>query len=117
MRYQLLYNKILLDYENDTLQGNYLTIYNDYISFIVAFFSVSIYLSLNNAKINNAGTFKMNIDNATQPTASEINILGKNHESIAIGYENNFYEFIKTIDVAEYNKQETKNTTNLIQWY
>jgi hypothetical protein len=112
-----LYNKILTDYKNDDLAGNYLTIYNDYISFMLSFFSVSIYLSLNNAKISNAGTFKMNIENGTQPTPSEINTLGKNHESIAISYETNFYEFMKTIDIPEYNKSEVKETTNLIQWY
>jgi hypothetical protein len=112
-----LYNKILTDYKNNDLVGNYLTIYNDYISFMLSFFSVSIYLSLNNAKISNAGTFKMNIENGTQPTPSEINTLGKNHESIAISYETNFYEFMKTIDIPEYNKQEKKETTNLIQWY
>lgn len=112
-----LYNKILTDYKNDDLAGEYLTIYNDYISFMLSFFSVSIYLSLNNAKVSNAGTFKMNIENGTQPTPSEINTLGKNHESIAISYETNFYEYMKTIDIPEYNKQEKKETTNLIQWY
>lgn len=112
-----LYNKILADYEADTLSGNYATIYNDYIIFMLSFFSVSIYLSLNNAKVSNAGTFKMNIENGTQPTPSEINTLGKNHESIAISYETNFYEFMKTIDVPEYNKQIAKETTNLIQWH
>lgn len=111
-----LYDKIMTDYEANTLAGDYLIIYNDYISFILAFFSVSIFLSLNNAKISNAGTFKMNIENGTQPTASEINTLGKNHESIAIGYENNFYEFMKTITIPEY-KKEIKETTNLIQWH
>ena len=48
---QSLYDKISTEIENNTLSGDYLTIYNDYIVYMTAFFSASIYLSLNTSKL------------------------------------------------------------------
>jgi hypothetical protein len=114
-----LYNKISSDIENDTLSGDYLTMYNDYIVYMTAFFSASIYLSLNTSKTTNAGTYKINPDNSTSSTNSEVNTLGKNYEAIAIVYETNFKEFMKTITIPEYGniEQAKTTTTNLFNWY
>ena len=111
-----LYDKIYTDLE--TLSGDYLTIYNDYVVYMLAFFSASTYLALNTTKVNNLGTYKINAENSTNATPSEVNTLGKNYESIAISYETNFYEFMKTINIPEYGQIElNKPTTNLIPWY
>jgi hypothetical protein len=114
-----LYNKIAIDIENDDLIGDYLTIYNDYVVYMTAFFSASIYLSLNTSKTTNAGTYKLNPENTTSSTASEVNTLGKNYEAIAIVYETNFREFMKTITIPEYGAEQTSitATTNLFNWY
>lgn len=114
-----LYNKIASDIENDTLAGNYLAIYNDYVVYMTAFFSASIYLSLNTSKTTNAGTYKLSPENSTSSTASEVNTLGKNYEAIAIVYETNFREFMKTITIAEYGAEQESitATTNLFNWY
>jgi hypothetical protein len=113
-----LYNKISSDIENDDLTGDYLTMYNDYIIYMTAFFSASIYLSLNTSKTTNAGTYKLNPENTTTSTASEVNTLGKNYEAIAIVYETNFKEFMKTITIPEWtNDEATTTTTNLFNWY
>ena len=113
-----LYNKIASDIENNSLSGDYLTIYNDYVIFMTAFFSASIYLSLNTSKTTNAGTYKFNPENSTSSTASEVNTLGKNYESIGLSYEENFREFMKTITIPEYgDKQTSIDSTNLLKWY
>ena len=113
-----LYNKIASDIENNSLSGDYLTIYNDYVIFMTAFFSASIYLSLNTSKTTNAGTYKFNPENSTSSTASEVNTLGKNYESIGLSYEENFREFMKTITIPEYgDKQTSIGSTNLLKWY
>jgi hypothetical protein len=85
---------------------------------MTAFFSASIYLSLNTSKTTNAGTYKLNPENTTTSTASEVNTLGKNYEAIAIVYETNFKEFMKTITIPEWtNDEATTTTTNLFNWY
>jgi len=111
-----LYAKIYTDL--DTLAGDYLTIYNDYVVYMLAFFSASTYLALNTTKVTNLGTYKINAENSSIATPSEVNTLGKNYESIAISYETTFYEFMKTITIPEYGQTEQcKPTTNLIPWY
>lgn len=113
---QDLYDKIYTDL--DVLAGDYLTIYNDYIVYMLAFFSASTYLALNTTKVNNLGSYKITAENSTNATPSEVNTLGKNYESIAISYELNFYNFMKTISIPEYGGDDpTKETTNLIPWY
>jgi len=113
-----LYTKIYDDYKNDVLAGNYLTIYNDYVVYMLAFFSASIYLSLSTIKTANSGSYKIGAEGSTNATQNEVNILGKNNESIAISYENQFYEFMKTITIPEYaTPQLEKNKTNLIPWH
>lgn len=113
-----LYTKIYNDYKNNALSGNYLTIYNDYVVYMLAFFSSSIYLSLSTIKTTNSGSYKIWVDGSSNATQNEVNILGKNNESIAISYENQFYEFMKTINIPEYITQKLENNkTNLIPWY
>lgn len=115
---QSLYDKISTEIENNTLSGDYLTIYNDYIVYMTAFFSASIYLSLNTSKTTNAGTYKLNPDNATSSSNNEVVILGNNYKAIAASYEDNFREFMKTISISEWTSTEnTKSSTNILNWY
>ena len=115
---QSLYDKISTEIENNTLSGDYLTIYNDYIVYMTAFFSASIYLSLNTSKTTNAGTYKLNPDNATSSSNNEVVILGNNYKAIATSYEDNFREFMKTISIPEWTSTEnTKSSTNIFNWY
>ena len=115
---QSLYDKISTEIENNTLSGDYLTIYNDYIVYMTAFFSASIYLSLNTSKTTNAGTYKLNPDNATSSSNNEVVILGNNYKAIAASYEDNFREFMKTISIPECTSTEnTKSSTNILNWY
>jgi hypothetical protein len=111
-----LYNKIYNGL--DTLTGDYLTIYNDYVIYMTAFFAASVYLSLSVDKVTNGGVFKLSAENATNTSDAKVNQLSKNYEAIAISYEVNFKEFMTTISVPEYGTDEQQNeTTNFIPWY
>jgi hypothetical protein len=111
-----LYNKIYNDLE--TLTGDYLTIYNDYVIYMTAFFSASIYLSLSTDKVSNGGVYKLSAENATNSSDTKVNQLSKNYEAIAISYESNFREFMTTINITEYGTDEQqKENTNFINWY
>ena len=111
-----LYDKIYTDL--NTLSGNYAIIFNDYVVYMTAFFTASIYLGLSVDKVANGGVFKLSAENATNTSDAKINTLSKNYEAIAISYENNFKEFMATITIPEYGieEKETENT-NFIPWY
>lgn len=111
-----LYDKIYADLES--LTGDYKTIYDDYVVYMTAFFSASIYLSLSIDKVSNGGVFKLSAENATNSTDAKVNQLSKNYEAIAISYEGNFKEFMATISIPEYGIEETlAEKTNFIPWY
>lgn len=114
-----LYNKIVADHENDDLSGEYLTIYNDYVVFMLAFYTVSVYLSLGVAKVANNGTYKITADSSTNLTLNENAILGNNYEAIALAYENAFKKYMESISIPEYTNDTDNNIGNnrLIQLY
>lgn len=111
-----LYEKIYADLS--TLTGDYLTIYNDYIVYMTAFFAAGIYLSLSTDKVSNGGVYKLSAENATNSSDTKVNQLSKNYEAIAMSYESNFKEFMKTVSIPEYGSEEiAKEITNFIPWY
>jgi hypothetical protein len=113
-----LYAKIEADYSAGTLTGLYETIYTDYVIDMLSFFACSIYLSINTSKTTNSGTYKIGAEGSSNTPLNELSILGKTYESIAITYENNFYDFMSKNTVPEYGQNnDTQNTTNLIGWY
>jgi hypothetical protein len=87
---------------------------------MLAFHTISVFLSLGVSKVANNGSYKVGVEGSTNLTLNENAILGKNYEAVAISYEGMFFEFIKTIDIPEYKKtcsNEANNRTNLIQLY
>jgi hypothetical protein len=114
-----LYTKIYNDYSGSTLSGDYLTIYNDYVVYMLSFFAASTYLTINTTKTTNSGSYKIGVDGSQNTPPTEINSLAKNYEAIAINYERTFYEFIKTISIPEYggNNDTSQQITSLLPWY
>jgi hypothetical protein len=111
-----LYDKIYTDL--NSLSGNYAIIFNDYVVYMTAFFTASIYLSLSVDKVANGGVFKLSAENATNTSDAKVNLLSKNYEAIAISYENNFKEFMSTITIPEWGVEEKQSeNTNFINWY
>lgn len=99
------------------LTGDYLTIRNDYLKFILAFYSASIYLSLNTIKTTNNGSYKVAGGEGDQSASHiDLNLLSKNYESIALSYEKSFVEFMKTVNVLEYDTT-AKPLTRMINLY
>jgi hypothetical protein len=108
-----LYDKML----EGTPIGIYLTIRNDYVNYILAFYSASIYLSLFSIKTTNNGSFKLSGgEGDTQVTHADLNLLSKNYEQAALSYEKNFIDFMNTQNVPEYPKNE-KKVSRLINLY
>jgi hypothetical protein len=99
-----LYNKIYTDL--DTLSGDYLTVLNEYVVYILAFHTVSVYLSLSSVEITNNETPKQVSNNA----------LGDSYKQIAISYEQRLFDFLDTAQLPEFTTRN-KETTNLIQWH
>ena len=109
-----LYNKIYADFENDALTGVYKDIYDNYLIYMLAYFSCSHYIAMNSSKVSNNGVIK-----PEQTTdLKEIDRLSARYNSLGNNVLVNFKEYMKTVNVPEYNNGcVEKRKTNVINWY
>jgi len=108
---------LLTKLQEPILTGVYVTILENFAIPILAWHSASLYLSLNTIKTANNGSYKLSGNNGDAlPTASEIKDMALSYKNVAISYENQFLEFMKTQNIPEF-KQENRTTNRIIPWY
>lgn len=96
-----LYNKILVDYENDTLTGDYLVIYNDYIATILAYYTCSFYLQLAIPKVSQNGVYLVTPEKTEQIFDEKTNAMAQKYEKLAVGLELKFIEVLDNLNLPE----------------
>jgi len=111
-----LYNKILSDYEADTLADEYLTIYNDYVLMMLAYYSAYYFIGMGPYKIVNNGIVKMTIEGGTSIDMKEADILANKYKGMAGTYEIGLNDYLSTISIPEYTQEDKKNVKLKI-WY
>ena len=72
---QILYDKITADYQNNTLAGLYLTLYNDFIVDFLIHASAKNLLLVLAYQISNGGVYKHTAENADSVSKSEVDYL------------------------------------------
>lgn len=111
-----LYAKILTDYDADTLANEYLTIYNDYVLMMLAYYSAYYFIGMGSYKIVNNGIVKSTIEGGTSIDMKEADVLANKYKSMAGTYEIALNEYLLTINIPEYT-QENRKETKLKIWY
>jgi len=111
-----LYNKILSDYEADTLADEYLTIYNDYVLMMLAYYSAYYFIGMGPYKIVNNGIVKMTVEGGTSIDMKEADILANKYKGMAGTYEIGLNDYLSTISIPEYTQEDKKNVKLKI-WY
>jgi len=111
-----LYDKILSDYDADTLANEYATIYNDYVLMMLAYYSAYYFIGMGSYQIVNNGIMKTTIDGATSIDMKEADVLANKYKSMAGTYEIALNEYLLTINIPEYT-QENRKATKLKIWY
>lgn len=111
-----LYNKILTDFEAETLAGNYLTLYNDYIKPILKYASVANFLSVANYQVGNSGIFKFTGESKETVSDAECKVLAQNYFSMADAFKEKMIKFLRDNSITEY-KNNAKGKTLKGGWY
>lgn len=111
-----LYNKILLDYENDTLTGNYLAIYNDYIATILAYFTCSYYLQLGVAKVSQNGVYLVTPEKTEQLFDEKSNKMAEKYEKLATGLEIKLLEVLNLLNLPERPSPDNTKARSNFNW-
>ena len=109
--------KIIEDYENDDLTGDYKTIYDDYVVYMLAFYSCSLYLSINAVKVTNNGVYRSNAEGATLATKAEVDNLNQEYKGLGASIENAFNDFMKIISIPEWKGNNNFKENNFIPWH
>lgn len=107
---ETLYNKICLDFENDDLTGEYLTLYEGYIvPFIIAAAAVE-YLLIGAYKVNNNGIFKAQPDNSVAVDKTEVDYLVNNMRLKSEMYQDRMLRWLYKNNLPEY----VSSSTNIV---
>lgn len=110
-----LYDKIASDYDAGVLTGDYAKIYNDYVIYILSYYTASYYIDTCGIEVVNNGIVRMNVDGGTAVDAKETNLISEKYRKIGIVFESNLLKFLETAVIPEYVvKNKVKQ---IIPWY
>ncbi len=112
-----LYNKIVSDFENNTLTGLYLELFDDYVKEMIIHGSSEIYLQQGAYMVTNNGITKGKTDNAESVNKEEVDFLVESSRKLYRLYEDQFLLWIKTNTITEYDKPCTNSGRTYGGWY
>ena len=111
-----LYDKIVSDYDSDTLAGNYELIYNDYIATILAYFTCSFYLQLGVAKVSQNGVYLVTPEKTEQLTDEQREKKADKYEKLATGLEIKLLEVLDLLNLPERPSPDSTKAKSNFNW-
>ena len=111
-----LYDKIVSDYDNDTLAGNYLLIYNDYIATILAYLTCSFYLQLGVAKVSQNGVYLVTPEKTEQIFDDKTSKMAEKYEKLATGLEIKLLEVLDLLNLPERPSPDSTKAKSNFNW-
>ena len=99
-----LYDKIVTDYTADTLAGDYLTLFNEYVQPITKFESTAQYINIAQYSVNNGGIFKHSPEDSEVADRDEVQTLAQVYHDNAQMYVQRFDKWIckNSTSIPEY---------------
>jgi len=111
-----LYAKIVTDYENDVLAGDYLIIYDNYVSIILAYFTCSFYLQLGVPKVSQNGVYLVTPEKTEQIFDDKTNKMADKYEKLAVGLELSLVDFLNTLTLPEWKAPDQTKAKSSFNW-
>jgi hypothetical protein len=111
-----LFDKMLLDFTNDTLSGEYLIVYG-YVRDILVYYTASSYWLFGQYRIDNAGAYTKSVENSTNLEEETIIRIGTMYEQNAAGVEINLMNYLESSSIVEYKQDKGDTTTPNFNWY
>lgn len=108
-----LYTKIYNDFVADSLSGNYLIIFNEYVKDLLSYKVSEFYVMFGGYKIGENGIHKIISENRETIEESEINSLALKFSGLVANVESNFKEFVDPLNLIELQSKDINiNTTH-----
>ena len=116
-----LYDKIDDDWKNDTLSGDYLTLFEEFVQPITKNEALAQYVNIAQVTVANGGMFKHAPDNAEAMTKDEVQSVAQVYHAQAQLYVKRFNKWIYKNPLDEYKRcQDDVNAQNVgltAGWY
>lgn len=107
-----LYNKILNDFLSNSLTGDYLELYESFISKILVFYATADFVLKNSIMITNGGNFQHQPDNAQVATDAQNDNMSTYYRRLGAHFEIKFFEWIKNKNIPEYDRYNSDEGNN-----
>ena len=111
-----LYNKLLTDYDNDTLTGDYEVLYNEYVVEFLAYMTAYFLISYGTFEIDNSGAYIKTLENGEALDDSVLMRTGKMYKELATGIELNMLKWLCTAELPEYKSQDCCGSSSKIRF-
>ena len=111
-----LYTKVVTDYDNESLTGDYLNIYNNYISIIQAYYTCSYYLQLGVAKVSQNGAYLVTPEKTEQIFDEKTDKMSDKYSKLATGLELKFNEVLDELNLPERPAPSSINARSSFNW-
>lgn len=96
-----LYTKIYTDFETDTLAGEYLIIFDEYIKDFLSYYSSALFVDFGGYKISENGLHKIAGENMTSLSETETATLSLKFTKLVANVEANFKEYVSDKNIPE----------------
>lgn len=104
-----LYEKIVLDYDNNSLEGDYKTLYDDYIKPIIIYSVAAEYVIIASYNVANGGIFKHQPENGEAVSKNEVDYLAQNQRNKSDAYIQRLQKFLCKVNLPEYTAVQDEN--------
>ena len=111
-----LYTKVVTDYDNGSLTGDYLDIYNNYISIIQAYYTCSYYLQLGVAKVSQNGAYLVTPEKTEQIFDEKTDKMSDKYSKLATGLELKFIDVLDDLNLPERPAPSSINARSSFNW-
>ena len=108
----LLYDKIVADFTADTLTGDYLTLFNEFVKPITKYESTAQYINIAQYKLDNGGIFKHAPENAEVVSKDEVQSIASVYHNNAQVYVQRFNKWICRNTITEYKLYQSEVNAN-----
>ena len=116
-----LYDKIVEDWKNDTLTGDYLTLFNEFVQPITLNEATAQYINIAQYTVGNGGIFKHSPDNSEVVDKQEIQSLAQVYHDLAQVIIQRFNKWICKNTITEYKTSQDEVNAQKIDlpagWY
>lgn len=111
-----LYNKIVSDFSGNTLSGQYLIIYDEFVVDMLTYFSLCDFITVGGFSITQSGIGKNVPDNVEPLDSEDTARLSEHYDELGYAIERLFDEYIKDNPIPEYKIEDENKGSNGLNW-